>query len=896
MADKNQILPLTRTLDDNLGWINGRQDKRRRYTVPPETQAARLSRIDRDFANILDRDDIEVLDNPSSLAPERALVIEIIGSPKRFVNAASKIGLEWLAEEVAILRGVRSYFNPTVGQSDDDEDHDDETNSDPLNEDDFEFLLDEQDEVGLETDLAIANEESGGALYLGMPTKETFKSLRNLWELYKANQSPPEGLSDWWGLFGLLHELRPWGPEDRIGEAARQRLKVEQSHRKGDDLKVEVDLWYRGDALVRARAVGELRETVESLGGTILDELRIDEILYHSALVHLPGAAVDAILDRSGPLALDDDIMSIRPQSGFRFSLEDIVADEDLDDGEGPDDPARVSIGALIDGWPVANHVKLRNRLDVIELDVADSLAPLNKRVHGTAMSSLILRGDLHHDEGPLDRRLKVVPVLLPDGGFEAPPRDKLALGIIHRAVVELKEGTGGQPASGPDVVIINHSICDEAFGFAGTVSPWARLLDHLAWKYKLLFVVSAGNIRDTFEVPGYPTGADMRTAAPEHRRGEILRAIDAAKAQRTMFSPAESVNGLTVAAEHSDGSLHSLTGNTTDPFVDFRAPNLASGLGHGFNRSVKPDVMLPGGRQVAHPTEGTILRVHGREHPAKFGQSVATPDPNHGDLTMTRLSAGTSNAAALATRTGLLIGDVLDDSPINMGEPWYKRPTAPSVLKALIAHGASWGELGQEMASIYTRAGSLPRRKEAVSRAIGYGPIDHGRISLGGPHRITLLGEDSIAIKGRHEWRVPLPDEFYTSTEFRKVVVTLAWLTPVSPNSSQYRTIGLNLIDDNGRTQLWQGMKRVGFQPAVGFARRGTLIHAVYEGNRKAVPFEERADFVINVQASSNMPKMTKIMVPYALAVTVEVADTIKGDIRDTIRDRLRGRSRTRT
>ncbi|BCA58131.1 S8 family peptidase [Sphingomonas sp. HMP6] len=891
MADKNQILPLTRTPDDGLARINGRQDKRRRYTVAPETQAARLSRIDRDFANILDRDDIQVLDNPSSLAPERALVIEIIGSPKRFVNAARKIGLEWLAEEVAILRGVRSYFDPGLGLPDEDGE---ENDTDQLDEDDFDFLLDDRD--GGEDDLAIANEESGGALYLGMPTRETFRSLRNLWDLFKANKSPPDGHGDWWGLFGLLHDIRPWGPEDRIGEAARQRLKLEQSRHAGDDLRVEVDLWYRGDALTRARAVGELRDTVERLGGAILDELRIDEILYHSALVHLPGAAVDAIVERSGPLALDDDIMSIRPQSGFRFSLEDLVTDEDLDDGKGPEDPVRASIGALIDGWPVSNHVKLRNRLDVIELDVADTLAPLSKRVHGTAMSSLILRGDLHHDDGPLDRRLKVVPVLLPDGGFEAPPRDKLALGIIHRAVIELKEGTGGQPASGPDVVIINHSICDEAFGFAGTVSPWARLLDHLAWKYKVLFVVSAGNIRDTFEVPGYPTGADMRLATPEHRRGEILRAIDAAKAQRTLFSPAESVNGLTVAAAHSDGSPHRLTGNATDPFVDFKAPNLASGLGHGFNRSVKPDVMLPGGRQVAHPTEGQILRVHGREHPARFGQSVATPDPNHGDLTMTRLSAGTSNAAALATRTGLLIGDVLDDSPINAGGPWYTRPTAASVLKALIGHGASWGELGRDMASIHSSAGSLPRRKEAVSRAIGYGPIDESRISLGGPHRVTLLGEDSIGIKGRHEWRVPLPDEFFASTEFRKVVVTLAWLTPVTPNSSQYRTIGLNMIDDSGKTQLWQGMKRVGFQPAVGFARRGTLIHAVYEGNRKAVPMDERGDFVINVQANCNMPGMTKLMVPYALAVTIEVADTIRGDIRDTIRDRLRSRSRTRT
>ena len=449
-----------------------------------------------------------------------------------------------------------------------------------------------------------------------------------------------------------------------------------------------------------------------------------------------------------------------------------------------------------------------------------------------------------------------------------APPKDKLALGVIHRAVTELKEGTGGLEPSGPDVVIINHSICDEAYGFAGTISPWARLLDLLSWKHRVLFVVSAGNIRDTFEVPGYSTGADLRAATTEHRRAELLRAIDAAKAQRTIFAPAESVNALTVAAAHADGSGLDLPKNLADPFGELPAPILGSGLGHGFNRSVKPDVMLPGGRQVAHPTEGTTLRVRGREHPDRYGQGVATPDPSSGHLDLTRLSAGTSNAAALATRMGLLIGDVLDDSPINADAPWYRRPTAPCVLKALIAHGASWGDLGQEMTSIHIPAGRVSRRKEAVSRAMGYGAVEQGRLLDAGGHRVTLLAEDSIRKEQRHEWRVPLPRR--STVEFRRIVVTLAWLTPVFPHSSQYRAIGLDLVGASGKTLLWEGVKRVGHQPAVGFARRGTLIHAVYEGNKKAIPFGEDGDFVLNVQAVSKMPGMSRVDVPYALAVDV--------------------------
>lgn len=849
-------------------------------------QAQRLGgSVGLSFTNILDRDDIEVADDPSALAPERALVLEVIGSPERFVNAANKVGLEWLAEEVAVLRGVRSYFDPEGSVQDgDEEDDEDGDGADDGQHADDEVIGNRDDD----------DDAMSGALYLGMPTKATFELLRDLWDKFRADQSPPDKYGDWWKLFGLLHQLRPWGPEDRIGDATRRRLKEEQGRRQGDDLTIEVDLWYRGDATRRGRAVTEFRELVAALGGEVLDEERIDEIRYHAALVHLPGPAVDAVIARSGPLATADDVMSIRPQNGFRFTIDELVQEEVEEEGV-PADPTRVSIGALLDGWPVENHVKLRNRLDVIDLEVSDSMAPVNRRFHGTAMASLILRGDLHEGNPPLDRRLKVVPVLAPDGPYETPPKDKLAIGVIHRAVRELKEGTGGQEPSGPNVVVINHSICDEAFGFAGTMSAWARLLDHLSWKYRVLFVISAGNIRDTFDVAGYKTGADMRKATPEHRRAEMLRSLDAAKSLRTIFAPADSVNALTVAAGHADGSTLALPPNLTDPFGAVAAPILGSGLGHGFNRSVKPDVMLPGGRQVAHPTEGPTLQVHGREHPDRFGQSVASPDPNGGHLDFTRRSAGTSNAAALATRMGMLIGDVLDDSPVNAERPWYERPTAPCILKALIAHGASWGDLGQEMTDVHIPSGHVSRRKEAVSRAMGYGMVDPSRVVNGGGHRVTLLAEDQIRKEQRHEWRIPLPDDMRSSVEFRRIVVTLAWLTPVSPNSSQYRTVALDLVGDTGKTQLWEGIKRVPHQPAVGFARRGTLIHAVYEGNRRAIPFGPDGDFVINIQATSKMPGMSRVDVPYAMAVTIEVADSINADIATSIRRRVTNQARTR-
>lgn len=884
MADHNQIYSLRRT-PDRQRRIKGNPDRRSRPKIETSIQVARLGSVMADtFSSILDRDDIDVAKDPSSIAPERALVLEIIGQPATFVQAAAKAGLEWLAEEVATLHGVSEYFD--LDDTDDDEE--------PSAADEYDDLLGGD----LPDELSSADEGTDGRIYLGMPTIASFDRLRTLWNAYAGGEKAPTGDGVWWDLFSHLHRIRTWDASDRVSEATRMHLRAERARLPDDEVRIEVDLWYRGDPQRRQDANASFRATVQEVGGTVLDELRIEEIRYHSALVRLPSAAVDAIVERVGPLAIADEVMSIRPQSSFRFSVDENHPESANWEDEVLDSPVGVSIGAMIDGWPVENHVLLRDRLDVIPLDVADSLAPTNTRFHGTAMASLILRGDEHFGAPPISRRLKIVPVLAPDdAGYESPPVDRLPLGLIHRAVIELKEGTGGQPPSGPDVVIINHSICDEAFGFAGSMSPWARLLDHLSWKYKVLFVVSAGNIRESFDLPDYPDAVSMRAATPDHRRRAVLKAIEASKSQRTIFAPAESVNALTVAASHSDGSAEVLPASLSDPFVLFSAPNLSSGLGLGFGRSVKPDVMLPGGRQVAHPTIGGVLRIRGQEAPAFFGQRVASPDPATGDVSMVRRSSGTSNAAALATRAGLLIGDVLDASlPPTGGEgPWYTRPTAGCVLKALITHGASWGEVGIEMTDAHRPTASRERAKETVSRAVGYGHVDHDRIVAGDRHRVTLLGQDLIKKDQRHEWRVPLPYDLSSSAEFRRIIVTLAWMTPIRANSSNYRMIGLELVGSDGKSAIWDGAARASHQPSFKSSQRGTLIHSIYEG-KKAVPFDENGEFILNVQATSRLTRVLEYDVPYALAVTIEVADTITTDIRDSIRRRVGEQVRSNT
>ena len=200
----NRIIPLAREVEVGKR-ITGNADARPRPKVETAVQVDRLGgAMETSFRNILDRDDIKVADDPSALAPERALVVEIIGTPTSFVAAAEKAGLEWLAEEAATLYGVDEYLEPAPAETD------------------------EFDDV-LGGDVEQEGPGTVGRLNLGMPTLESFARLRDYWTAYAAGEAAPYGMGVWWDLFSHLHRIRPWSAEDRVGEATRMRLRAERS-------------------------------------------------------------------------------------------------------------------------------------------------------------------------------------------------------------------------------------------------------------------------------------------------------------------------------------------------------------------------------------------------------------------------------------------------------------------------------------------------------------------------------------------------------------------------------------------------------------------------------------------------------------------------------------------
>ena len=173
-------------------------------------------------------------------------------------------------------------------------------------------------------------------------------------------------------------------------------------------------------------------------------------------------------------------------------------------------------------------------------------------------MASLIVRGDLSLNEAPINSPLYVRPILKPDpSDFRRPRREAMPFGrfpqdLLEIAVRRFKIGDPDNPATAPSIQVVNLSVGDPSRLFDGSMSPWGRMVDYLAWRYNLLFIVSAGN-HASFRIE--KSLAQWDSLTPIEREQEALLACWRDIRHRRLLSPAEAINAVTVAALHIDNS-----------------------------------------------------------------------------------------------------------------------------------------------------------------------------------------------------------------------------------------------------------------------------------------------------------------------------------------------------
>jgi hypothetical protein len=442
-------------------------------------------------------------------------------------------------------------------------------------------------------------------------------------------------------------------------------------------------------------------------------------------------------------------------------------------------------------------------------------------------------------------------------------------------------------------VVLVNLSICDPFRPFAGPMSPLGRLLDYLAYRYHVLFLISAGNIHERLTVTAFRTSIEFESATPEEREQAILIALNAAKSQRTLLSPAESMNGLTIGAAHRGSAFTgTLPANLIDPFASEELPNLGSAMGLGFRRVVKPDLLFEGGRTpvrvVASGDSVTIAAAQGQVN--LFGAKVASPD-RRGGTRFEGYEWGTSVATALVTRAGHRLHDALMDADGGSNHTDIPRSYWPLVLKCLLVHGANWGPRGEVLDQLFgpQGQGSHHARRDDIARLLGFGVPAIERVLECAENRGTLLGFGSVQTNSGLLYRVPLPADLDGARMFRALTVTLAWFSPVNARHQGYRMAALD-VSPGSDEKYWIATERFPGQPTDKATARGTVFHERRFAEDAAV-FADDGHLLLRVSCREGAGKLDEGLperIPFALAVSLEVGIESGIQVYDQIRARL--------
>lgn len=815
-----------------------------RYVPPPRhpsarRQGERLSPQFRVLQESLISDSMSLGSTPGASDPDYIIVFEVAGTVQNFRKAVQQIdGLNFIIDYLG----------------------------DDLEPDEDFYSLDSRENKKPVTQ----------TLYLVMAN---ITAVEQLIQQYRRWQSAPDerlelGLAPLKQLFKTLHTVRRWGPKDRVFETGILDALREDIEVKGHQspIRVEVELVWRHSHSEREAAQERVSQVLGS--NAVRSVTILDQIQYHAILAEI--TFQDALDIHNGrydevDVLCIEDVLFLADAAPMGL---DVEAGEDL---RSVSVDSRLPIGepkvALLDGLPLANHDFLKDRL---RIDDPNSLSPnyLPRRCrHGTAMASLIIHGDLSNPGPAISTPLYVQPVMEPDEidpteNKERLPLDRLFVDVIHAGFERM---FGGAEPAAPNVQIVNISLGDTARPFIRHMSPLARLIDYLSSRYNVLIIVSAGNHGGI--LPDVPTGT---LDSPKELATAVRHSLYEQRRYRRLLSPAESINALTIGATHDDAADSSFSSGTTLDPVEQGEIAIYSASGPGFQRSPKPEIHFSGGRSlVVYPVQS------GSEHNVKLfpartessgpGVLVAAPT-SHGGTSGTLYMSGTSNSAALTTRYANHVLNMLETLVALPGIP--SPPDAdyyPILTKTLLVHATLWPANRQKERG----------NRRYLSEFLGFGMLDPARLGSTHKTKVTLIGAGSINEKERHKFIFPLPPSLSNFAEWRRLIVTLSWFSPIVASSQIYRVARLEIKPP--RSEL--GLERT----QVDYAKngKGTVQHQVLESKR-ARPFLDGDELEINVDCRVRVGNL-EIPVKFGLAATLEIGDNVDIDIYSEVRDRLR-------
>ena len=227
----------------------------------PQRQVQRLAQTFEVLRQAFAQRLIQIQDVPGIETAEQVLVLETIGDVRDFEAAVRRIaGLEWLFDV--------------------------EDKADP----DADFFYEDRHEKSVER-----------RLFLVSSNATAVQQLVQLWDRYKLDPaSIPRGFRKWKTLFDQLKTLRYWDETDRLTQEALDYWRDELASGAAS-VRFEIEVWFSSSQAKNDATRVELAALLQSLGGQVLSWAEIGSIRYLAALVELPAAAIQNVLDGNHP-------------------------------------------------------------------------------------------------------------------------------------------------------------------------------------------------------------------------------------------------------------------------------------------------------------------------------------------------------------------------------------------------------------------------------------------------------------------------------------------------------------------------------------------------------------------------------------------------------------------
>lgn len=806
-----------------------------------QKQVNRLAPKFKALERAIEMDRLKIAQNPDGIPLEYTLVLEVAGSPDNFETAVRNIkgetdDIEWLFEVVE--------------------------NSVPNSEDFYRTKNNDRDDT----------KEMSFKYFCIVANQRVLKDILSLWRKYQHDEKYifPRGQAGLRDVFKTLRDIHLWGVAERLEETGILDVWSEQlSDPANDTVRCEIELFFRQSAVKRTQIQNQLTQFIENINGSIITSSCIEAIGYHAVLALIPRQYAEQIIQKKDvELVQLDSIMFLKPcgQAIILGTNEGFPFEKPFNK---PVDIIEEPVVALFDGLPQELHPLLDGFLNIDDPDDFTAAYQIADRQHGTSMASLIARGDLLDSFASMTtHKIYVRPIMKPyldfnDEPHEFVPDNILLVDKIYEAVRRLYEPEAGMVAE--SIRVINLSIGIGERMYYNMISPLANLLDWLSFKYRVLFIVSAGNHPDDIDLG--ITFKKYKTFSMEQRDSKMIQILNRDSRKLRLLSPAESMNTITVGALFTDNCDDWKENNRQLLPASDMLPSPASSMGRGINNSIKPDILYWGGRnclleKMTEPNTASWRRGSSIYPPGILSAKAFNLAKDNSQVIY---STGTSNAAALISHEAVICYDTLNkvfkeelgtDIPSNY---------ASLLLKAMLTHGARWDK---DVVNLICREAKLKGRgADQIHQWIGYGVPNIKQVQEYAKNKVTLIGYGELKQDEAVLYELPLPFNFSAKKVQRNLTVTLASFTPIRPVTQKYRYSQVWFTLETGEKKF--GLKRLDANDKA--VLRGTLQHERFEGDR-AVVWGEDDILGIKINCRADAHDFTQ-KIPYALFATFEIA-----------------------